>query len=141
MATLDQDLIVDYRPVSEKPRATTKIPPHSIEAEQSVLGALMLDHRAWDNIADCIGPADFYRNDHRAIFDAIIKTTKPGSLVFKFPPYEYEYRLMPFDILSGDSGMREVLLAGNSLKIEKERWAHETDEFRAEFGQIAAYDE
>jgi hypothetical protein len=48
---------------------------------------------------------------------------------------------MPFDILSGDSGMRESLLAGNNLKVEKERWAHEIEEFRKEFGQIAIYPE
>ncbi|TAL58656.1 MAG: DUF1343 domain-containing protein, partial [Bacteroidetes bacterium] len=38
------------------------------------------------------------------IFDAIIETSAPDSLKFKIPPYEYEYKLMPFDILSGDSG-------------------------------------
>ena len=75
------------------------------------------------------------------VFDAIIRTTEPGSLKFKLPPYEYEYNLIPFDILSGDSGMRESLLAGNSLKVEKERWAHEIEEFRKEFGQLAVYPE
>lgn len=45
-----------------------KLPPHSQEAEQSVLGALMLDNRAWDRIADVIVADDFYRNDHRLIF-------------------------------------------------------------------------
>ncbi len=48
-----------------------KIPPHSIEAEQSVLGALMLENSAWDQIADRIIEADFYRYDHRLIFRAI----------------------------------------------------------------------
>ncbi|HFD32368.1 MAG TPA: replicative DNA helicase [Gammaproteobacteria bacterium] len=48
-----------------------KIPPHSIEAEQSVLGALMLENRAWDQIADRIIEEDFYRYDHRLIFRAI----------------------------------------------------------------------
>lgn len=45
-----------------------KVPPHSQEAEQSVLGALMLDNRAWDRIADRLGALDFYRSDHRLIF-------------------------------------------------------------------------
>lgn len=49
----------------------TKIPPHSAEAEQSVLGALMLDNRAWDRIADRIGAHDFYRTDHRLIFEVM----------------------------------------------------------------------
>ncbi|WP_020560371.1 replicative DNA helicase [Thiofilum flexile] len=48
-----------------------KIPPHSIEAEQSVLGGLMLDNEAWDLVADKISTDDFYRHDHRTIFRAI----------------------------------------------------------------------
>ena len=50
-----------------------KLPPHSVEAEQSVLGGLMLDNQAWDKIIDRISEKDFYRNDHRLIFTAIEK--------------------------------------------------------------------
>jgi len=48
-----------------------KIPPHSIEAEQAVLGGLMLDNNAWDQVADRVSEPDFYRFDHRQIFRAI----------------------------------------------------------------------
>ena len=48
-----------------------RLPPHSVEAERSVLGGLMLDHRAWDQIADAVDAVDFYRADHRLIFNAI----------------------------------------------------------------------
>ena len=48
-----------------------KIPPNSLEAEQSILGGLMLDNTAWDKIADIIVKSDFYRKDHRIIFDGI----------------------------------------------------------------------
>ncbi len=48
-----------------------KVPPHSIEAEQAVLGGLMLDNRAWEKIADRVSDEDFYRHDHRLIFRAI----------------------------------------------------------------------
>jgi replicative DNA helicase len=48
-----------------------RLPPHSIEAEQSVLGGLMLDSAAWDQIADRVHAEDFYRNDHRIIFEAV----------------------------------------------------------------------
>ena len=48
-----------------------KVPPHSIEAEQAVLGGLMLDNRAWEKIADRVNDEDFYRYDHRLIFRAI----------------------------------------------------------------------
>jgi len=50
---------------------TPKVPPHSLEAEQSVLGGLMLSTTAWDNVADKITEIDFYREDHRLIFRAI----------------------------------------------------------------------
>jgi replicative DNA helicase len=48
-----------------------KVPPNSIEAEQSLLGGLMLDHQAWEKVADVVTDADFYRKDHRLIFAAI----------------------------------------------------------------------
>lgn len=46
-------------------------PPHSIEAEQAVLGGLLLDPAAWDNVADVLSPEDFYRADHKLIYQAI----------------------------------------------------------------------
>jgi replicative DNA helicase len=48
-----------------------RVPPHSVEAEQAVLGGLMLDNAAWDRIADSVEAGDFYRRDHRLIFEAI----------------------------------------------------------------------
>jgi len=52
-----------------------RIPPQSIEAEQSVLGGLLLDNTAWDRVADLVSGHDFYRADHRLIFQHI------GSLI------------------------------------------------------------
>jgi uncharacterized protein YbbC (DUF1343 family) len=75
------------------------------------------------------------------IFTAIIETTHPGSLKFKDPPYEYEYELMPFDILSGDSVMRSSLINRVTLKVERQRWQNEIAEFREEFSQLSAYPE
>jgi len=48
-----------------------RVPPHSIDAEQAVLGGLMLDERAWERIADKLNEDDFYRKDHRLIYRAI----------------------------------------------------------------------
>jgi replicative DNA helicase len=48
-----------------------RVPPHSLEAEQAVLGGLMLDNRTWDAIADRLLAEDFYRRDHQLIFAAI----------------------------------------------------------------------
>ena len=56
-----------------------KVPPNSIEAEQSLIGGLMLDALAWDKIADVITADDFYRKDHRLIFTAIAGLIDSGS--------------------------------------------------------------
>jgi replicative DNA helicase len=61
-----------------------RLPPHSIEAEQSVLGGLMLDAAAWDQVADRVVAEDFYRNDHRLIFEAVavlIERSQPCDAV------------------------------------------------------------
>jgi replicative DNA helicase len=55
-----------------------KIPPHSIEAEQSVLGGLLLDNTTWDQVADRVVESDFYRADHRLIFRAIRELAARG---------------------------------------------------------------
>jgi uncharacterized protein YbbC (DUF1343 family) len=75
------------------------------------------------------------------IIDAIIEISETGSLEFNRPPYEYENNLIPFDILSGDSGMREALSNRKNIRIEKERWSQEIEEFRKEFRHIAVYPE
>jgi replicative DNA helicase len=48
-----------------------RVPPHSVEAEQSVLGGLMLDNSTWDAVADRLTADDFYRRDHQLIFAAV----------------------------------------------------------------------
>lgn len=86
-----------YNPTkSFKPRINTdqvKVPPHSIEAEQSVLGGLMLDNKAWDLIADRVKEADFYRHDHRLIFRAAAKLTEQSK---------------PLDVLTVTESLREL---------------------------------
>ena len=56
-----------------------KVPPHSIEAEQSVLGGLLLDNHAFDRVADLISGNDFYRDDHRRIWRHIAKLVEAGK--------------------------------------------------------------
>jgi replicative DNA helicase len=61
-----------------------KVPPHSIEAEQSLLGALLLDNGAFDKVADLVSAEDFYRDDHRRIYRHIVKLidqAKPADMV------------------------------------------------------------
>ncbi len=56
-----------------------KTPPHSVEAEQSVLGGLLMENSAWDRIADVLGAEDFYRHDHRLIFKHVMKLLEQGK--------------------------------------------------------------
>src|SRR5689334_17844814 len=61
-----------------------KVPPHSIEAEQSLLGALLLDNQAFDRVADLVVGEDFYRDDHRRIWRHIaklIEQNRPADVV------------------------------------------------------------
>jgi replicative DNA helicase len=61
-----------------------KLPPHSVEAEQSVLGGLLLDNTAWDRIADLIAESHFYRADHRLIYrhiSRLIEHSRPADVV------------------------------------------------------------
>ena len=61
-----------------------RLPPQSIEAEQSVLGGLLLDNMAWDRVSDIVGEKEFYRADHRLIFQHIvllIENAKPADVL------------------------------------------------------------
>ncbi|MFA5683018.1 MAG: replicative DNA helicase [Lysobacteraceae bacterium] len=61
-----------------------RVPPHSVEAEQAVLGGLMLSREAWDKVADRLREEDFYRRDHQIIFRAIARLAadnKPSDAV------------------------------------------------------------
>src|SRR3990172_9565080 len=55
-----------------------KVPPHSVEAEQSLLGGLLLDNQAFDRIADLISAGDFYRDDHRRVWRHVAKLIEAG---------------------------------------------------------------
>ncbi|HOU95089.1 MAG TPA: DUF1343 domain-containing protein [Bacteroidales bacterium] len=75
------------------------------------------------------------------IIDSILKISGRENAQFKNPPYEYEEKLMPFDILAGDPLVREALLKGTSPSVEKERWISQTVGFREEFRDLALYDD
>ena len=61
-----------------------RVPPHSVEAEQSVLGGLLLDNAAWERITDVVNEEDFYRFDHKLILHHIarlINLSRPADVV------------------------------------------------------------
>jgi replicative DNA helicase len=56
-----------------------KVPPHSLQAEEAVLGGLMLDNSGWDTVADLVTEEDFYRRNHRLIFRAIASLAEQNN--------------------------------------------------------------
>ena len=67
--------------------AQLRIPPHSIEAESSVLGGLLLDNGAWDRVSDLLTDADFYRYEHRLVYGAVgalVNASKPADVITVF---------------------------------------------------------
>ncbi|HEY9222777.1 replicative DNA helicase [Variovorax sp. N23] len=71
-------------PSPDRQIAQLRIPPHSIEAESSVLGGLLLDNGAWDRMGDLLVDADFYRYEHKLIYAAIgtlINASKPADVI------------------------------------------------------------
>ena len=70
--------------MDDKQISALKVPPHSIEAEQSILGGLLIDNKAIDRIAGQVSSTDFYRNDHQIIFSHISKLidkNQPADIV------------------------------------------------------------
>jgi len=67
--------------------AQLRIPPHSIEAESSVLGGLLLDNGAWDRVGDLLVDSDFYRHEHKLVYAAVgalINASKPADVITVF---------------------------------------------------------
>src|SRR6185436_18057286 len=74
--------------LSAIPRDTStdslRLPPQSLEAEQAVLGGLLLDNSAWERIGDLVSSSHFYRSDHRTIFEHVsllIEDNKPADVL------------------------------------------------------------
>ncbi|KLT73359.1 DNA helicase [Neisseria arctica] len=76
--------LTDMMPSDDREVSVLSLPPHSMEAEQSVLGGLLLENSAWDRIADVVMGEDFYRHEHRVIFRAIanlINESRPADVI------------------------------------------------------------
>jgi len=73
----------------DKQVSAIRMPPHSMEAEQSVLGGLLLDNEAWEKVAERLVPEDFYRRDHRILFNAIRYLAENGRPIDVVTLYEF----------------------------------------------------
>ncbi|AIA73318.1 replicative DNA helicase [Halomonas sp. XH26] len=74
-----KELTMQDQPSADQETAAIKLPPHSLEAEQSVLGGLMLDNQAWDNVSERLVADDFYRYEHRLVFNVMIHLAESGQ--------------------------------------------------------------
>ena len=79
--------------LTKEKQLNLRVPPHSIEAEQSVLGGIMLDNKAWDRVEENLVEKDFYRHDHRLIFNAmgyLMQQLQPLDVITVFEFLERE---------------------------------------------------
>src|SRR4051794_33171407 len=101
--------MAEYKRKSDPQLAALKVPPHSVEAEQSVLGGLMLENQAWDKVADRLQEKDFYRLEHQIIFRAI------ASLANQSQPFDWVTlteelkKINELNTIGGDSYLVELL--------------------------------
>ena len=92
--------------------ATLKVPPHSVEAEQAVLGGLMLDNREWENIVEVLLAEDFYRSEHQLIFQVMTQQNEGNSPIDVVTLVESLNSLNELDNAGGIDYLSE--LAGNA---------------------------
>ncbi len=83
---LDDDAFapVPAMSVGDQQVAQLRVPPHSMESESSVLGGLLLDNNAWERVGDLLVEGDFYRHEHKLIYEAIgklINASKPADVI------------------------------------------------------------
>lgn len=77
--------------IEDRAIAQLRVPPHSVEAESSVLGGLLLENGAWDRVGDSLTDADFYRHEHKLIFAALrdlLRAAKPADVITVFEHLE-----------------------------------------------------
>jgi replicative DNA helicase len=89
------DTLIAKRQQANRPPnlLSAKVPPHSIDAEQSVLGGLMLDNRAWDQVVDKLRQDDFYRHENKLIYKSMARLAEQNK---------------PIDVLTVSEALREV---------------------------------
>lgn len=82
-----QDMTAAGYGAADVDAAQLSLPPHSVEAEQSLLGGLLIDNQAWDRVADLVNEHDFYRHEHKLIFVAVkklLELLRPADVVTVF---------------------------------------------------------
>jgi replicative DNA helicase len=95
--------------VSDKETLGLKTPPHSIEAEQSILGGLLLDNSKWDVVGDKVIEDDFYRQDHRLLFRVVSRLATQGNPIDVITVSEELQRLGELENAGGMAYLTELV--------------------------------
>ena len=117
-----------------------RVPPHSPEAEQSVLGGLLLDNTAWDRVGDLLAERDFYRHEHRLIYGAIgalVTATRPADVITVFE----QLKRVGKDDEAGDLVYLNALASSVPSASNIRRYAEIVRERSLQRRMIAALDE
>ncbi len=88
--------------------AKLKLPPHSLEAEQSVLGGLMIAGDVWDSVADMVGEGDFFRPEHRSIFACMSRLVEQEQPIDVVTLAETLARNGELDAVGGTAYLAEI---------------------------------
>lgn len=86
-----------------------RLPPQNLDAERSVIGGLMLEQQAWDEIADVVTEEDFYKPAHRKIFVAIRELTKKSQPTDLVTISNYLMAKNELDEIGGATGLAEMM--------------------------------
>lgn len=93
---------------SRKELDSIKIPPHSLEAEQSVLGGLMLDNQAWDRVSERISETDFYRSEHRLLYRIMVQLAEKNMPIDALTLVEALKDIQQLDRIGGEVYLFEL---------------------------------
>ena len=97
----------------------TKLPPNSVDSEQSVLGGLLLHNQAWDRVADILNTNDFYQASHRIIYDAIVTLLEHDKPADILTVKEQVIRLIAKNLSGGLSTLRRLQKTHPVLAISR----------------------
>ena len=100
-----------------------RVPPHSMEAEQAVLGGLMLNNQAWDDVSERLGEQDFYTRDHRLVFRVMLQLAENEQ---------------PLDMVTVSQGLKQL---GQLDDVGGVRYLSELSRHTPSTANIAAYAE
>ena len=102
---------------------TSKIPPHSLEAERAVLGAILLERDSLPKAIELLKPADFYKEGHRKIFDATLALFERNEPVDLLTVSEELKRRAELEEVGGAAALAGLVEEATTAAIMQSRWA------------------